>query len=59
MTKSYLYSTPSSWDKGFKGETSSPLKMWVEVHRKVAIREETFKPGKADHIWKEKGGGFL
>ena len=55
MTKNCVYSIPCSCGKIYKGETSRPLKVRLEEHRKAIVRGEIEKSGMADHIWKENG----
>ena len=55
MTKNCVYSIPCSCGKIYKGETSCPLKVRLEEHRKAIVRGEIKKSGMADHIWKENG----
>ena len=50
MMKNYVYSTPCSCGKIYKGETGRPLKVRLEEHRKAVVRGEIEKSGIADHI---------
>ena len=55
MIKNCANSIPCSCGKIYKGETSRPLKVRLEEHRKAIVRGEIEKSDMANHIWKEKG----
>ena len=58
IIKNFVYSTPCSCSKVYKGKTCRPLKTRRE-HQKALQRGEIEKSGMADHIWKEKGNHLL
>ena len=55
VTQNWIYSTPCSCGKVYKGETYRPLKARLQEHRKAVGRGEIEKSDMIDHIWKEKG----
>ena len=52
-TKNCIYDIPCSCGRSYKGETSRPLSVRLEEHRKATIRGETLRSGVAEHAWSE------